>query len=117
MPSVDFQKIIRDLACISDKLEINSVDNELIFKCQGQYAKAEIRRSESTNNMQFVQKENSNDIVQGLFSLKNLTYFIKCTNLCNQIEIYLKNDKPLIVKYSVASLGELKLCLVPLNNC
>ena len=33
LPSVDFQKIIRDLSCISDKLEIKSVGNELIFKC------------------------------------------------------------------------------------
>ena len=48
------------------------------------------------------------------FSLKNLGYFIKCTNLCNQIELYLENDLPLVVKYNVASLGEIKLCLAPL---
>jgi proliferating cell nuclear antigen len=118
LPSSDFQKIIRDLANISDKLEIKSVDNELIFKCVGQYAKAEIRRTESENSMQFVQKQNSNEIIQGEFSLKNLIYFIKCTNLCSQIEIYLENNRPLIVKYNVASLGELKLCLAsfPSNN-
>ena len=43
LPSADFQKIIRDLSCISDKLEIKSVGNELIFKCQGQFASAETR--------------------------------------------------------------------------
>ena len=32
LPSSDFQKIIRDLSCISDKLEIKSVGNELILK-------------------------------------------------------------------------------------
>jgi len=118
LPSSDFQKIIRDLANISDRLEIKSVDNELIFKCVGQYAKAEIRRTESENSMQFLQKQNSNEIIQGEFSLKNLIYFIKCTNLCSQIEIYLENNRPLIVKYNVASLGELKLCLAsfPSNN-
>ena len=116
MPSSDFQKIIRDLACISEKLEIKSVDNELIFKCNGNYAKAEIRRTETSNSMQFLQKQPNNEIIQGIFSLKNLVYFIKCTNLCNQIEIYLKNNKPLIVKYNVASLGEIKLCLAPLPS-
>ena len=50
------------------------------------------------------------------FSLKNLGYFIKCTNLCGQIEMYLENDLPLVVKYSVASLGEIKLCLAPLPS-
>ena len=53
-------------------------------------------------------------IIKGEFSLKNLSYFIKCTTLCPQIEMYLENDKPLVVKYYVASLGEVKLCLAPL---
>ena len=64
IPSIDFQKIIRDLANISEKLEIKSVNNELIFICNGQYAKAEIRRTESNNSMQFIQKQNPDDIIQ-----------------------------------------------------
>jgi proliferating cell nuclear antigen len=110
MPSNDFQKIIRDLANISEKIEIKSVEDELIFKCSGQFAKAEIRRSENNANMQILNKQH-NKIIQGEYSLKNLLYFIKCTNLCNQIEIYLENNRPLIVKYNVASLGEIKMCL------
>lgn len=116
LPSNDFQKIIRDLSCISDKLEIKSVGNELIFKCQGQFASAEIRRTEADGSMEFIQKQDNSKIIQGEFSLKNLGYFIKCTNLCSQIEIYLENDIPLVVKYNVASLGEIKLCLAPLPS-
>tara|TARA_B110001452_G_scaffold261285_1_gene259902 strand:- start:1658 stop:2482 length:825 start_codon:yes stop_codon:yes gene_type:complete len=116
MPSSDFQKIVRDLVNISEKLEIKSVGDELIFKCCGQFAKVEIRRTETSGSMQFIQKQGSNKIIQGEFSLKNLVYFIKCTNLCNQIEIYLENNRPLIVKYNVASLGEIKLCLAPLPS-
>lgn len=115
MPSCDFQKIVRDLANISEKLEIKSINSELIFKCSGQYANSEIRRSETESNMQYIKKDKDN-IIQGEFPLKNLVYFIKCTNLCNQIEMYLKNDQPLIVKYNVATLGEIKLCLTPLTN-
>lgn len=113
MPASDFQKIIRDLNNISDKLEIKSIKNQLVFKCSGQFANAEIIRSES-DGMEFIQKNSS--IIQGVFSLKNLNYFIKCTNLCNQIEIYLANDLPLIVKYNVASLGSIKLGLAPLPS-
>ena len=116
LPSADFQKIIRDLSCISDKLEIKSVGNELIFKCSGQFASAEIHRAESDGSMEFVSKQDSCKIIQGEFSLKNLGYFIKCTNLCQQIEVYLENDLPLVVKYNVASLGEIKLGLVPLPS-
>jgi len=116
LPSADFQKIIRDLSCISDKLEIKSVGNELIFKCSGQFASAEIHRAESDGSMGFVLKQDSAKIIQGEFSLKNLGYFIKCTNLCSQIEVYLENDLPLVVKYDVASLGSIKLCLAQLPS-
>jgi proliferating cell nuclear antigen len=114
LPSSDFQKIVRDLAALSDKLEIKSVGNELIFKCEGNFAEAEIHRAESDGGMDFIKKQDSNKIIQGIFSLKNLGYFIKCTNLCSQIEIYLENDLPLVVKYNVADLGEIQLCLSPL---
>ena len=116
LPSADFQKIIRDLSCISDKLEIKSVGNELIFKCSGQFASAEIHRAESDGSMEFILKQDSAKVIQGEFSLKNLGYFIKCTNLCQQIEVYLENDLPLIVKYNVASLGEIKLYLAQLPS-
>ena len=116
LPSSDFQKIIRDLSCISDRLEIKSVGNELIFKCAGQFATAEVRRAETNGGMEFIQKQGANKIIQGEFSLKNLGYFIKCTNLCSQIEMYLENDLPLVIKYYVASLGEIKLCLSPLPS-
>jgi len=116
LPSADFQKIIRDLSCISDKLEIKSVGNELIFKCQGQFASAEIHRAESDGSMGFILKQDSSKIIQGEFSLKNLGYFIKCTNLCSQIELYLENDLPLVVKYDVASLGSIRLCLSSLPS-
>ena len=116
LPSCDFQKIIRDLSCISDKLEIKSVGNELIFKCSGQFASAEIHRAETDGGMEFKVKQDSTKVIQGEFSLKNLGYFIKCTNLCPQIEIYLENDLPLVVKYDVASLGSIRLCLSSLPS-
>jgi proliferating cell nuclear antigen len=116
LPSGDFQKIIRDLSCISEKLEIKSVGNELIFKCSGHFASAEVHRAESDGGMEFKVKQDSSKVIQGEFSLKNLGYFIKCTNLCPQIEIYLENDLPLVVKYDVASLGSIRLCLASLPS-
>jgi len=116
LPASDFQKIIRDLSPISDKLEIRSVGEELIFKCSGSFASAEIRRTQSDGSMEFQLQPSNSNIIQGEFSLKNLGYFIKCTNLCNQIEIYLENNLPLVVKYHVASLGEIKLCLAPIPS-
>ena len=114
LPSNDFQKIIRDLSNLSDRLEIKSVSDELIFRCKGSFAEAEIRRTEQKGLMEFIEKPDNLKVIQGEFSLKNLSYFIKCTNLCNSIEMYLENDLPVIVLYSVASLGKIRLCLAQL---
>jgi len=114
LPTTDFQKIIRDLNGISDRIEIKSVGNDLIFSCEGNFASSRIYRTESDGNMEFLQKSDASVIIQGEFSLKSLSHFIKCTPLCTHLEMYLGNDLPLIVKYDVASLGEIRLCLAQL---
>ena len=116
LPTSDFQKIIRDLNGISDRIEIKSVGNDLIFSCEGTFASSRIFRSESDGNMEFIQKSDATVVIQGEFSLKSLSHFIKCTPLCSHLEMYLGNDLPLIVKYDVASLGEIKLCLAALPS-
>lgn len=109
--SEEFQKIVRDYSAISDKIEIKSVGDELIFKCTGQISDALVVLTEVDQSMEYVKKPDTSKVIQGVFSLKNLGYFIRCTNLCKQIEMYLENDLPLIVKYDVARLGNIKLCL------
>lgn len=123
LPSSDFQKVIRDLVSICDTVEIKSVGDELLFNCVGSFALVELRRSENKSDngdgvsvMEFKKRQDVGKIVQGIFSLKILNYFIKCTNLCDQIELFLENDLPLIVKYNIASLGEINLCLSPLPS-
>jgi proliferating cell nuclear antigen len=111
MPSSDFQKICKDMSAIAEKIEIKSVDNQLMFSCEGNFASQETIISETNSGMSFL--KNNNEIIQGLYSLRYLVLFTKCTNLCNSIEMYLKNDYPLIIQYKVANLGSLKLCLAP----
>ena len=115
MPSVDFQKICRDMNSLADVIEIQSVGQQLRFSCKGDFAEQETIIGEATDGMVFVKTtDNCNDeIVQGLFMLKNLVMFTKCTNLSSTVDIYLKNNYPLVICYNVGSLGILKLCLAP----
>jgi hypothetical protein len=53
------------------------------------------------------------EIVQGYFQLKPLALFTKCTPMSTDIIIYMKNNYPMIIEYSVAGLGEIKLALAP----
>lgn len=108
LPSADFQKICRDMSNVSELVEIKNVCNQLIFSCRGDFCSQETILADNSNK-----DHTTNGIVQGVFKLKYLVLFTKCTNLCNTIELYLKNDYPLIIKYSVASLGEIKLAIAP----
>lgn len=116
LPSGDFQKICRDMSNLSEFVEIKNISNQLIFTCRGDFCTQETIISDNDNGVNNIQNKNNNEIVQGVFKLKYLVLFTKCTNLCNTVELYLKNDYPIIIKYAVASLGEIKLCLTPQVN-
>lgn len=118
MPSMDLQKICRDMNALGEKLdvEVTSSGSDLIFKCVGDFAEQETIISENNSTMKVQKTTNTTEIVQGIFQLKHLVLFTKCTSLCPSIELYLKNDYPLILRYTVANLGEVKLVLAPIKN-
>lgn len=114
IPSTDFQKICRDMNNLSQLIEIKSAGSNLIFSCSGDFANQETIMGESmSNGIRYQEKADETDIIQGVFSLKHLTMFTKCTNLCNSIQMFLQNDYPLIIAYQVGSLGEIKFVLAP----
>lgn len=114
LPSSDFQKICRDINGIADYLEIKNINNQLILSCSGDFCSHEITICDSEQIT--VAHSSEKEIFQGVYNLKYLVLFTKCTNLSNTVELYLKNDYPLIVRYTVGSLGEIKLCLAPQSN-
>jgi len=113
LPSADFQKIIKDLNNIGETVTIVSTDKILKFSSTDGQISSEIIRYESNESMSFSKKQDSSEIIQGVFSLKSLVCLVKCTNLCNKIELFLKNDLPLVVQYKVATLGTIKICVSP----
>lgn len=111
MPSNDFQRLCRDMSHLSDAMEITSEGDELKIRCDGDFASQETIIGQATHGL--CVSRTDDDIITGKFSLKYLNLFTKSTNLSNTIELYLKNDYPLILKYNVANLGEIRFCLAP----
>jgi len=112
MPSVDFQKICRDMSALSDKVEIKNIGNKLIFSCVGDVTEQETICNEH-DGLTFENGTESFDVIQGFYNLKHLVLFTKCTNLSTNVQLFMKNDFPLIIQYKVGSLGYLKLALAP----
>jgi proliferating cell nuclear antigen len=116
--SSDFQKLCRDMQLLSEYIEIKSCSGQLIFTVKNDWVTQETVICESKNNsgMQYIQNLKPDEVIQGVFSLKYLSLFTKCSSLCKTMEIYLKNDYPIILQYHVANLGLLKMCLASRSN-
>jgi proliferating cell nuclear antigen len=138
LPSNEFQKICRDMNQLADFVEIKSIDKQLIFSCQGDFCSqetvlagdsavdasaskvvssgtevAEVAEGAEGAEGGALPATAGNEIVQGVFNIKFLVTFTKCTGLCPVVELYLRNDYPLVVRYMVGNLGDVKLCIAP----
>lgn len=124
MPSTQFQQIIKDIHLLEGKVvDIKSIGKQLIFSCDDGLADFRTVISEIDENLNKDQKEllaqngeeivsvkfeKSNDqIVQGKFKLSYLMNFIKASHLCENMNLLLTNDKPLILEYFVGDLGKI----------
>lgn len=116
MPSLDFQKICRDMTLLGAKtVEIKNVATSLTFSCKGHFASRTTVMGDSEKEFN-ITKRTTDEIITGNFSLPHLVLFTKCTNLCNNLEIHMKNDWFLMIRYVVANLGSIQLCLMPCSN-
>jgi proliferating cell nuclear antigen len=119
--ATEFHKICREMKSIADYVEIKCLKNKVIFTCKGDIANRKtVYKTDGIDNKVSIQhsiKDNNKPfVVQGIYELRNLVMFAKCAGLCNDIEIYLKSDYALVIKYTVATLGRLLLCLSPVKS-
>ena len=121
--SSEFQKLCRDMHNLADAVEIKVVNNEVTFSCKGDFSTQEtvlcngcLQKNNADADMASTAQTEKSDITQGMFSLKYLVMFTRCTNLSSNVQLYLKNDYPLIVRYNVSSIGEIKLVCAPQAN-
>ena len=126
MESQEFNRLCREMHNIADYVEITCLRDKIIFTCKGDFTdrKTTYRTSSSGDEDETIlvsishastEKKDAPQIVQGIFELKNLVLFSKCASLCNEIELFMKNSFPLVVKYTVATLGRVLLCLTPIK--
>jgi proliferating cell nuclear antigen len=117
IPSSEFHKICREMSHIAEYVEIKCSMKNVTFTCKGDSAERSSVYHTDENGISITFSnviKNKTCVVQGIYELKNLVLFTKCSNLCNDIQIFMKNDYPLVIKYTVATLGRLLLCLTPI---
>lgn len=122
MNSSDFQRLCKEMAQIGQYLEIRCTENTLIFSCSGSNSSREVRYEFDKNGTRDADAKNAIKIViagkskhliiQGIYDLRSLNLFTKCTSLSTNLEISITLDKKslLTLKY-VFALGEFMACL------
>jgi proliferating cell nuclear antigen len=106
LPSVDFQRITRDMGNLSNEMTIIRDQNRLELSCIGDFAdqKTVIDFPESV-------KRTGNT-----FSLKYINLFTKATNMCSAVQLMQDSENenmPIIFRYTIANLGDLRFYLAP----
>lgn len=108
MGSKDFHTMCKELSHYSDKINITVKPESVIFGCNSTIGEIECERR-SGNKLKIEYTDDATIVAS--YDLKYLLLFAKCADLSDVVELYIKNTYPLIMKYKLASLGELKLVL------
>ena len=102
LQSVDFQRLCRDMSNIGTEIEITREGTLMTLKCDGDFANQETSISCSEESPR----------ISGLYSLRYLNIFAKGSSMCSSVQVLQEEaNRFLILKYNVASLGELKFYL------
>lgn len=112
MQCADLQKHIRDLSNIAENVDIYTSANGQMFTicANGDFAEQEIKIGVEDPNET---EENNKKIFIGSFKIKYLNLFCKSSSLCQNVQIYLSQNYPIILLYHVANLGTIKFGLGP----
>jgi proliferating cell nuclear antigen len=108
IPSIDFQKIVRDMSNIGSEMLIKRSGNTVEFRCEGDFAEKQTIIEQNYDV--------GSEGVSGVFSLKYLSMFTKATIMCPIVQIVQESDDaPIIFKYTIANLGDLRFYLAPIS--
>jgi proliferating cell nuclear antigen len=121
MDTADFKKICTEMSQFADHIEIVCTSKEIVFKCIGDQSELTMKFKSGENanggvRILCLKNDKKSPIVQGIYNLKHLVTFGRCVNLCNDMQLYLKNSYPLFIHYSVGSLGKMLVGLSPIDE-
>jgi hypothetical protein len=127
-PSTFFREIFRGMITGQfDYIEFTVYNNKLTLSCISDSSKRSFSTTINavlnddnktvTNDspLQFADTINQDKIYRGVFNMKRIMQFTRCTQNCQSVKIYLENDMPLGIQYDVSNHGTITLFLDPIQ--
>lgn len=114
MDSKSFHKQFSEMYTFAEYVEIEYDDGIITFTCNREGSTKKITFSENTSQFSYSNPHSKH--VYGIFELKPLVLLSKLGPLCNTVDIYMKNDFPITIKYTVGTLGRAYFLLTPIDS-
>jgi len=118
MSTAEFHKVCRELSGVSTFMGVTCSNKRIEFKSEGDSSEL-IKTYDNGKDVKIQKYKKTDDtpcIVKEIYELKYLNMFSKCTNLCQDIQIFLANEYPMFIRYTVASLGEMTIGISPVDE-
>lgn len=115
MPSVEFQRICRDMSQIGESVTISCTKEGIRFSAAGDLGTGNIKLAQSAN----IDKEEEavtiemQEPVTLTFALRYLNFFTRATSLSPQVSLSMSAEVPLVVEYKIADMGYMRYYLAP----
>lgn len=110
MPSLDFQRMMRDMSGIGNRVVFSVKGGRMSLTCRGDFADQVTHICTESGDDDPMADEPA---IEAEFDLKFLNTFAKSQSLCPTVELYMRQNYPLILLYNVANLGKLRFALAP----
>jgi proliferating cell nuclear antigen PCNA len=114
-----FHKMLREFTHFGDYIEVTCTSKTCTFKCQGDN-NSYVKKFENSEKFRITSINSSegdkNNIVHAIYELKHLVAFGKCVGLCHEMQLFIRNDYPLFVRYTVSNLGKMLIGLSPVDE-
>ncbi|VBB18332.1 putative proliferating cell nuclear antigen [Yasminevirus sp. GU-2018] len=117
-----FHKACKDLMQFSQFVEITCDPSQLAITCKGDMSNHKrIFKADGTQDgivIKTVKKDDDEDddvpdIIRLVFDLKYINSMYKCSNLCDDMEIYLNSESIMFLKYGIKLMGEMLVGISP----
>lgn len=107
MPSIDFQRVTRDMGNLANDMTITRHGTKLVLSCHGDFADQE-------TVLEF--SEDVPSKTSATYNLKYINLFTKATGLCSSVQLMQDSSDeqmPIVFRYGIANLGDVKFYLAP----
>ncbi|XP_063902540.1 proliferating cell nuclear antigen-like [Zophobas morio] len=115
IPSIEFQRICRDLSKFSDTVSVKCSKDGIKFSAAGDNGTCNIVLGQSScvDKSEASVVIDSKKTVELNLALSFLTTFTKATPLSTSVVLHLHHDMPLVVEYALEDCGHIKYYLAP----